>query len=191
MMDCRERAVADNLKELTVSIVGRYVEANTIAAADLPSLIRTTYAALSEARRPASIPMDAVAKPTAAQIRKSITPDALISFIDGRPYKMLRRHLTAHDLTPNVYRERYGLPSSYPVTAPNYSAARSAMARKSGLGRKAKPHAATPTAAPTPASAKARRAAKAAHKASVGENAAPRARAPEAARASKAENTAP
>jgi predicted transcriptional regulator len=184
-MDCRERVVADNLKELTVSIVGRYVEVNTIGAADLPSLIRSTYAALREASQPASTDTDAVAKPTAAKIRKSITPDALISFIDGKPYKMLRRHLTTQGLTPNVYRERYGLPWNYPVTAPNYSAARSALARKAGLGRKATRDPATPTPTPKPALSKAEGAAKAAPKAGPG------ARAPKAVRSSKANNTAP
>ena len=89
--------MADNLKELTASIVASYVETNKISAVDLPALIKSTYAALSGANQPAAPETEAVAKPTAAQIRKSITPDALISFIDGKPYKMLQRHLTAQD----------------------------------------------------------------------------------------------
>ena len=75
----------------------------------------------------------------AATIRRSITPDALISFIDGQPYRMLKRHLTTHGLTPQRYRQRYSLPADYPMTAPNYSAARSELAKALGLGRKAPP----------------------------------------------------
>ena len=84
-------------------------------------------------------------KPTAAQIRKSVTPDALISFIDGKPYKTIKRHLAKHDLTFAEYRARYGLPSDYPSTAATYSAKRSELARALGLGqlqRKAAPKAA-------------------------------------------------
>ena len=134
-MDCGSKALADNLKELTTSIVMSYVEANTIAATDLPAIIRSTHAALSGASQTAEPQTEAVAKPTTAQIRKSITPDALISFIDGKPYKVLKRHLTSHGHTGKSYQEQYGLPSNYPLTAPSYSAARSALALKRGLGR--------------------------------------------------------
>jgi predicted transcriptional regulator len=131
--------VADNLRELTTSIVASYVESNKIGAAELASLIRSTFTALSEAGRPAVAETETVAKATAAQIRKSVTPGALISFIDGRPYRMLKRHLTTHGFNAKTYQERYGLPSNYPMTAANYSAARSALATKMGLGRKAEP----------------------------------------------------
>src|ERR1019366_8528460 len=131
-----ENALADNLKELTASIVASYVEANKITAADLPSLIQSTYAALSGASQPAAPETEAVAKPTAAQIRKSITPDKLVSFIDNRPYSLLKRHLTTHGLTPAAYREQFGLPDNYPIVAATYAARRSELARSSGLGRK-------------------------------------------------------
>jgi predicted transcriptional regulator len=131
--------VADNLRELTVTIVASYVEANRIAAGDLPSLIQSTYAALVAADQPAAAENDAAPRLTAAQVRKSITPDALISFIDGKRYKVLKRHLTTHGLTPQMYQERFGLPADYPLTAPSYSAARSALARQMGFGRKAAP----------------------------------------------------
>src|ERR1019366_7329064 len=107
-----ENAWAGNLKELTASIVASYVEANKIAPADLPALVKSTYAALSGASQPAAPEAEAVAKPTAAQVRKSITPDALISFIDGKPYKMLQRHLTSHGLRGKAKHERYALPSN-------------------------------------------------------------------------------
>ena len=171
-----------NLKELTASIVASYVEANKIAAADLAAFITSTYAALREAGRPTAPENEAVAKPTAAQIRKSITPDALISFIDGKPYKMLKRHLTTHGLTGKAYQERYGLPLNYPMTALSYSAARSALAKKLGLGRKAVPAAATPAQAPGAAKG----AEEAVPKSPKGEKARPGARVPKAARSPKA-----
>lgn len=82
---------------------------------------------------------DARPKLTRAQINKSITPDALISFEDNRGYKTLKRHLSSRGLTPQQYREKRGLPGDYPMTAPSYSEARSSMAKSLGLGRKAAP----------------------------------------------------
>jgi predicted transcriptional regulator len=70
-----------------------------------------------------------------SQVKKSITPDSLISFEDGKPYKTLRRHLATRGLTPEQYRDKWGLPADYPMVSPNYSAARSAMAKHSGLGQ--------------------------------------------------------
>ena len=77
-------------------------------------------------------------KLSAAEIRKSITPDALISFIDGKPYKTLKRHLTTHGLDPAGYRAKYGLPADYPIVSEKYSAARSELARMLGLGQSRK-----------------------------------------------------
>ena len=74
-------------------------------------------------------------KPTPAQIRKSVTPDALISFVDEKPYKTLKRHLSGHGLDPYSYRARYGLPNDYPMVAANYAAQRSELAKSIGLGR--------------------------------------------------------
>ena len=175
----------DNLKELTASIVVSYVKSNKIGSADLASLIQSTFTALSDAGRPAVVEADAVAKATAAQIRKSVTPDALISFIDGKPYRMLKRHLTTHGFNAKTYQERYGLPSNYPMTAANYSAARSALATKMGLGRKAEP-----ALAPAPKSTVAAKpAVTGARKSPAGEKAGPRARVPKAVRSTKAKNT--
>jgi predicted transcriptional regulator len=84
-------------------------------------------------------PAAAVAKLTSAQIERSITAEALISFEDGKPYKQLKRHLAARGMTPDEYRAKWGLPSDYPIVAANLSAARSAVAVRSGLGRRAPP----------------------------------------------------
>ena len=81
---------------------------------------------------------DQIEKPTPAQIKKSITPDALISFEDGKSYKTLRRHLTLRGLTPEAYRAKYGLSADYPMTAASYSAQRSELARALGLGNSRK-----------------------------------------------------
>ena len=72
--------------------------------------------------------------PSAAQIRKSINPDGIVSFIDGKTYKTLKRHLTSRGLDPKSYRARYGLPADYPMVAPSYAAQRSALAKTIGLG---------------------------------------------------------
>lgn len=132
--------MADNLDELaklTAGVVAAYVSANDVAVDELPGLIATVYGALSVAGSPDAAPdaAQAVERPTAAQIRKSITPEALISFIDGRPYRTLKRHIGRHGLSVEEYRTHYGLPADYPMSAPAYSAARSAMAKASGLGR--------------------------------------------------------
>jgi predicted transcriptional regulator len=127
---------------LTADVVAAFVGNNTVAVADLPNLIKTVHGALSGAEAPAPVAVEEVVKPTAGQIRKSITPDALISFLDGRPYKTLKRHLTTHGVTIAEYKARFGLPNDYPTTARAYSEARSAMAKAFGLGhggRKAKP----------------------------------------------------
>lgn len=121
---------------MTTAIVSSYVGNNSIGAADLPNLIIATHAALSGAVEPQDAEPE-VEKATAAQIRRSKSEDGLISFIDGKPYKSLKRHLSANDMTPEQYRERYGLPSDYPMVSPAYSARRSALAKAFGLGRKA------------------------------------------------------
>ncbi|MDB5454075.1 MAG: MucR family transcriptional regulator, partial [Caulobacteraceae bacterium] len=113
---------------------------NQVRAEDLPQLIRSVHQALSNVGAEAEAPTPA-AKMGAAQVRRSITPDALISFEDGKPYKQLKRHLSTAGLTPVSYREKWGLPPDYPMVAASYSAVRSALAKSAGLGRKA----ATPT----------------------------------------------
>ena len=122
---------------LVSEIVANYVANNKVSVEELPSLIQTVSSALNSLGQPEVIPEPTVAKPTSAQVRKSITDNGLISFIDGKTYKTLKRHLTTNGMTPQDYRGKYGLPADYPTTAPAYSAARSAMAKSIGLGRKA------------------------------------------------------
>jgi predicted transcriptional regulator len=124
------------LIELTADVVTSYVEHNAVPASDLPGLIKSVHDALSGVGAPEPEASEAV-KLTPAQIRKSITPDFLISFVDGKKYKSLKRHLGAHGLTFQDYRAKFGLPKDYPTVAPSYSAQRSEMAKQLGLGQKA------------------------------------------------------
>lgn len=120
---------------LTAEIVASYVGANThVNAAEIPNIIRQIRAALMEDVSAPTETAPEQTKVTGSQSRKSITPDALISFVDNKPYKTLKRHLSRHGMTMEDYRQRFGLPSDYPSVAPNYSAARSEMAKKLGLG---------------------------------------------------------
>ncbi|MDP4021637.1 MucR family transcriptional regulator [Methylobacterium sp. NEAU 140] len=122
--------------ERTVDVVAAYVSNNSIPTAELPALIVSVHEALNAIASGSVAPSaETVEKPTSAQVRKSIRPDGLISFIDGKSYKTLKRHLTKHGLDPHSYRERYGLPADYPTTAANYSAQRSALAKSLGLGQ--------------------------------------------------------
>jgi len=123
--------------ELTADIVSAYVSNNSVPVSELATLLTSVHASLSGlASGGSDAPAkDAIEKPTPAQIKKSITPDALISFEDGKPYKTLKRHLTIRGLTPEAYRAKYGLPVDYPMTSPSYSAQRSELARALGLGQ--------------------------------------------------------
>jgi predicted transcriptional regulator len=129
-------AAPSSVKELTADIVAAFVAANPLPAADLADLIRKVHDALMTAdSAPTKAAVeDPAPKITPAMIRKSITPDALISFLDGKPYKMLRRHLATHGHTPQTYREHYGLPENYPMVAQVHSEMRSQLAKRIGLG---------------------------------------------------------
>ena len=128
-------AAYDPMLDRTAEIVMAYVGRNAVPLGEVPGLIASVHSALVDLTQRQRAAEPQVAKPSPADIRKSITPDALISFIDGRSYKTLRRHLGVHGLTPEGYRARYGLPVDYPVTSPAYSAQRSALAKNFGLGR--------------------------------------------------------
>ena len=127
-------AAYDPMLDRTAEIVMAYVGRNAVPVGEVPGLIASVHSALRDLTQRQDAAEPEVEKPSPAEIRKSITPDALISFIDGKPYKTLRRHLGTHGLTPETYRARYGLPHDYPSTAPAYSAKRSALAKASGLG---------------------------------------------------------
>ncbi len=122
--------------ELAADIVAAYVGNNAVPANDLPNLINQVYSALAGAVSGAAQAETAKANP-AVPIRRSITPDHIICLEDGKKFKSLKRHLRTHyDLTPEQYREKWGLPADYPMVAPNYAKARSELARKMGLGQR-------------------------------------------------------
>ena len=127
-----------NFIELAGAIVAAYVSNNSVPVAELPKLIQSVHGAISElasgTTRSAVASAAEIDKPSAAQIRRSVRDDGITSFIDGRAYKTLKRHLTSHGLDPQSYRDRYGLPADYPMTAPSYAQQRSALAKAIGLG---------------------------------------------------------
>ncbi|NEU11964.1 MucR family transcriptional regulator [Methylobacterium sp. BTF04] len=120
---------------LTGDVVSAYVSNNSIRPSDLADLIGAVHQALINLSQPVASAEEKQERATPAQIRKSITPDALVSFEDGKSYKTLRRHLTIRGLTPEAYRAKHGLPVDYPMTSASYSAQRSALAQSLGLGR--------------------------------------------------------
>ena len=134
--------------EQASDIVSAYVSNNSVPISELPSLLAGVHAALSKLAAPAPAAVESADKPTPGQIRKSVTPDALVSFIDGKPYKTLKRHLSRNGLTIEQYRERFGLPRDYPSTAASYSAQRSELARSLGLGQQRRKSAAAPAPEP-------------------------------------------
>lgn len=134
-MDDTAAVPYESLIEQASDIVSAYVSNNSVPVGELPALLAGVHEALLKLALPAPAAPEVADKPTSAQIRKSITPDALISFIDGKPYKTLKRHLSRNGLTIEQYRERYGLPRDYPSTAASYSAQRSELARSLGLGQ--------------------------------------------------------
>lgn len=125
---------ASQLVELTAQIVSAYVSNNTIASTEVPQLIGETHAALKRAAENESDKEKVELKPK-VPIKKSVMPDHIVCLEDGKKFKSLKRHLRTHyNLTPEEYRERWGLPHDYPMVAPNYAKARSALAKKMGLG---------------------------------------------------------
>ena len=121
--------------QLTSDIVSSHVSNNPVPTGDLPDFIEAIFKKLDTlANEPEEEPVEEL-KP-AVPIKKSITPDHIICLEDGKKLKMLKRHLkTSYNLTPEEYRERWGLASDYPMVAPNYAAKRQELAKKIGLGR--------------------------------------------------------
>ncbi|MEM8854922.1 MAG: MucR family transcriptional regulator [Devosia sp.] len=127
-----------NLIDLAAEIVSAYVSNNSVGAQELPTLISEVYAALQKTNGVEPEPEPEPLKP-AVSIKKSVTPDYLICLEDGKKFKSLKRHLRTHyNLSPEEYRERWNLPSDYPMVAPNYAAARSELAKRMGLGQQRK-----------------------------------------------------
>ncbi|WP_024816249.1 MucR family transcriptional regulator [Methylopila sp. 73B] len=128
-------AISDSYIELAAEIVSAYVSNNSVAPADLPALINEIHGALARISTGVSEPIAEALKP-AVPVKKSVTSDFIICLEDGKKFKSLKRHLrTQYDMSPEEYREKWGLPSDYPMVAPNYAAARSELAKKMGLGQ--------------------------------------------------------
>ena len=123
----------DILITLTADIVAAHVSNNSVGVADLPQLIANVHGALNQLSSGAPEPKQEPKVP----IRSSVKPDYVVCLEDGKKLKMLKRHLkTAYNMSPEGYRERWGLPADYPMVAPNYARQRSALAKKIGLGRR-------------------------------------------------------
>ena len=129
-----EQPNVSELLEFTTEIVAAHAGNNTVAPEDLPRLIQDVYKTLSGLG--GAQPTQERPKPAVA-VKKSVFPDYIVCLEDGKKLKMLKRHLkTAYDMTPEEYRERWGLPADYPMVAPNYAKHRSNLAKKIGLGTK-------------------------------------------------------
>lgn len=129
-----ESGAHEGLVELTARIVSAYVSNNTVVAGDLPQLIGDTHAALSRASGNSVQPEREELRPK-VPVKKSVMPDHIVCLEDGKKFKSLKRHLRTHyNLSPEEYREKWGLPHDYPMVAPNYARARSDLAKKMGLG---------------------------------------------------------
>jgi predicted transcriptional regulator len=132
---------ADDFQTLVAEVAAAYFANSHVAVSEIGTVIEQISKSLGAVASAAAAPAaDLEAPPgrklTGAQIKKSINPEAIISFEDGRPYKTLRRHLSVKGLTPEQYREKWGLPKDYPMVAASYSATRSQMAKDLGLGNR-------------------------------------------------------
>jgi predicted transcriptional regulator len=132
-----EQAKPSELLALTTNIVAAHVSNNSVAVADLPRLIREVHDTLAHVGAGGGREPE---RPTpAVPIKKSVTPDHIVCLEDGKKLKMLKRHLkTAYNMSPEEYRERWGLPADYPMVAPNYAKQRSKLAKQIGLGTRAR-----------------------------------------------------
>jgi predicted transcriptional regulator len=134
----REARSPSFLIEMVSDIVSAYVAHNPVPVADLPKLIEKVHGVLTEIETSGSAEEKPELKPAVA-IRKSVTDDHIVCLEDGKKFKSLKRHLrTRYDMSPDEYREKWGLPADYPMVAPNYARQRSDLARKMGLGQSKK-----------------------------------------------------
>ena len=130
-----DSTASGNFIELTAEIVSAYVSNNTVPAGEIPGLINQVHAALA---RVSGKPSECSSEPLkpAISVKKSITPEHIVCLEDGKKFKSLKRHLrTQYNMTPEQYREKWGLNADYPMVAPNYAAARSQLAKQMGLGQ--------------------------------------------------------
>ena len=132
-----EQAKQSELLSLTTNIVAAHVSNNSVAVTDLPMIIRDVYETLSNVgttrEREPERPSPAV------PIKKSVTPEYIVCLEDGKKLKMLKRHLkTAYNMSPEEYREKWGLAKDYPMVAPNYAKQRSQLAKEIGLGTRSR-----------------------------------------------------
>lgn len=133
-MNTEEVSCASDLLELTTSIVTAYLSNNPVPASDLPALIASVHSSLGSVGKPVEV--KAVRAEPAVPIRNSVREDYIVCLEDGKRLKMLKRHLkSAYGMTPEQYRERWNLPSDYPMTAPSYAEKRSVLAKSYGLGK--------------------------------------------------------
>ena len=124
-----------DLIELAAEIVSAYVSNNSVPASDLPALINEVFVALTRVGSPIVESSNEPLKP-AVSVKKSVHTDFIICLEDGKKFKSLKRHLrTQYNMSPEQYREKWGLPADYPMVAPNYAAARSRLAKEMGLGQ--------------------------------------------------------
>jgi predicted transcriptional regulator len=129
---------AENYIELTAGIVSAYVSNNAVAAGDISALISQVHTALLRVSKGDGDALGEAVRP-AIPVKRSVTPDHLICLEDGKKFKSLKRHLrTQYNMTPELYREKWGLPADYPMVAPNYAEARSRLAKEMGLGQQRK-----------------------------------------------------
>ncbi len=132
-----EKVNTSELLGLATNIVAAHVSNNSVAVADLPQLIREVFGTLSSVQEGGE--REAERLTPAVPVKRSITADYIICLEDGKKLKMLKRHLkTAYNITPEEYRERWGLASDYPMVAPNYAKQRSRLAKQIGLGTRAR-----------------------------------------------------
>jgi predicted transcriptional regulator len=126
---------ANNHIELAAEIVSAYVSNNSVPASELATLLGDIHSAIVRVSTGAAVVVPEVAKP-AVSPKKSITNDYIICLEDGRKFKSLKRHLrTQYNMSPEQYREKWALPADYPMVAPAYAKARSALAKQMGLGQ--------------------------------------------------------
>jgi predicted transcriptional regulator len=152
-----EETSSKPLAELVAQLATAYVTANRVTIEEISKVVEVAHAALSKVKQADAAPSAPVAaeepvgaaKLTAAQWKRLIKDDGIVSLVDNRSYKTLRRHLTTHGLTPKEYREKYGLPADFPMVSPSYSKARSELAKQLGLGAR-RQQAAKAAAVPPP-----------------------------------------